>query len=120
MAIVEEVRCDFCDTVLVGKKGIAKISKSYIAKISKSYIEISGFVRDWEADPHSGWRTQTFISDKDQKQMSFCTDGGATCLQDYVDMKRASQRVFREQKLREGATAEQFEVGHKKDYGKRY
>lgn len=113
MAIVQEIRCDFCDTVLVG---LVKRMK-----VSKSYIEISGFVRDWVADPDSGWREQTFISHVDKRQMSFCTDGGATCLQDYVQMKRDSNRVHREQRLRDGATAEMearegFRVGIKKGF----
>jgi hypothetical protein len=110
MAIIQEIRCDFCAAVLVGMKGRVKVSKSY--------LEIAGFVRDWQADPDSGWRESTYISHPDKRQMSFCTDEGATCLQDYVQMKRDSNRVRREQLLREGATRDQdgFVVGRKSGY----
>jgi len=98
MAIVQETRCDMCGQVLVGYNNRVKVSKSY--------IEFSGFMRDWVADPHSGWREYTYISPPDKRLMAFCTDDDATCLQDYVKMKRDSQRVIREQQLRDGATRE--------------
>lgn len=92
-----------CGQVLVGTMGIRKISRSY--------IEFSGFMRDWIADPDTGWREQTFISPPDKRLMTFCTDDDATCLQDYVAMKREAQRVRREAELREGATAEWMATG---------
>ncbi len=101
MAIVQEVQCDMCGNVLTGQKGIHKISKSY--------LEFAGFMRDWQATPNSTWREQTYISPPDKRQMAFCTENDATCLQDYVVMKRESQRVRREQELREGATAEHMD-----------
>lgn len=101
MAIVQEVRCDFCGEVLVGAKGVHKISKSH--------IEFSGFMRDWQAQPNSTWRDQTYISPPDKRLMAFCTDNGASCLQDYIDLKRSQQRIYREQQLRDGATAEHME-----------
>lgn len=90
-----------CGTVLVGTQGRVKISKSY--------LEFSGFMRDWQAEPGSTWRNQTFISPKDQRQMAFCTEDDATCLFDYVSMKREANRVRHEQELRDGATAEHME-----------
>lgn len=90
-----------CGEVLVGSKGIHKISKSY--------LEFAGFMRDWQAEPGSTWREQTFISPPDKRQMAFCTDDNATCLQDYVQMKRESNRVRKEQMLRDGATADHMD-----------
>ncbi len=101
MAIVQETRCDMCGEVLVGAKGIHKISKSY--------LEFSGFMRDWTAEPGSTWREQTYISPPDKRQMAFCTENDATCFWDYVAMKREGNRVRREQQLRDGATAEHME-----------
>lgn len=87
-----------CGEVLVGAHGIKKISRSY--------LEFQGFMRDWVADPHSGWREQTFISPPDKRLMAFCTEEDATCLIDYIKMRRDSERVRREQALRDGATKE--------------
>jgi hypothetical protein len=87
-----------CGAVLVGAKGIHKISKSY--------IEIAGFVRDWKADPETGWREYTYISAPDKRQMAFCTEDDAPCLFDYVEMKRNSNRVRREQRLRDEAATD--------------
>lgn len=101
MAIVQETRCDMCGKVLVGWIGRQKVSRSY--------IEFAGFMRDWAADPDTGWREFTFISPPDKRQMAFCTDDEATCLMDYMLMKREANRVRREQELRDGATAEYAE-----------
>lgn len=101
MAIVQETRCDMCGEVLVGSKGIFKISKSY--------IEFSGFMRDWVAEPNTTWREQTYISPPDKRQMAFCTENDAPCFFDYVAMKRESNRVRKEQALRDGATAEHMD-----------
>lgn len=73
-----------CGEVLVGAHGIKKISRSY--------LEFQGFMRDWVADPHSGWREQTFISPPDKRLMAFCTEEDATCLIDYIKMRRDSER----------------------------
>lgn len=100
MAIVEQIMCDMCGATLVGSKGIHKISKSY--------VEISGFVRDWKADPQTGWREYAYISAPDKRQMAFCTElpegEEASCFFDYLDMKRKANRVHREAKLREEAS----------------
>lgn len=101
MAIVQEIQCDMCGTVLVGKKGRVDISRSY--------LEFAGFMRDWQAVDGSTWRDQTYISPHDKRQMAFCTENDATCLFDYVAMKRESHRVRKEQELRDGATAEAME-----------
>lgn len=87
-----------CGEVLVGTHGRAQISKSY--------LEIAGFVRDWVAEPGSTWRNQTYISPPDKRQMAFCTEDGANCLFDYVEMKREAQRVRHEAKLREEASVD--------------
>lgn len=101
MAIVQNTECDMCGTILVGTKGIHRISRSF--------LEFSGFMRDWTAVPNSTWRDQAYISAPDKRQMAFCTEDGATCFWDYVAMKRESNRVRREQELRDGATAEHLE-----------
>lgn len=98
MAIVEQIMCDMCGTVLVGSKGIHKISKSY--------VEIAGFVRDWTADPQSGWREYAYVSAPDKRQMAFCTEDDAQCFFDYLDMKRKQNKVHREAKLREEASVD--------------
>lgn len=101
MAIVQEIQCDMCGTVLVGQRGRVPISRSY--------LEFAGFMRDWQAIEGSTWRDQTYISPHDKRQMAFCTEDNATCLFDYVAMKRESNRVRHEQELRDGATADALE-----------
>jgi len=104
-----------CGTVLVGSKGIHKISRSY--------LEFQGFMRDWKATPGSTWRDQTYISNPDKRQMAFCTeldDGSmASCFFDYIEFRRNSARVQREARLREEAGAEFMErnaTGYRNDH----